>query len=281
MTQTFPIEPLVLAPGGYRPRSSIYHVEPGYSLRMIQGRMKKVDAHGLELADLGAPPRLPAGLPVMPRQLVQGRTVGSGWIVYTDYTNLGAPVKTFKTSWTVPPAPTAHSGQLLFLFNGIQNSSQILQPVLQWGSSHAGGGNFWSVGSWQVGGRQGQAFHSKLVKVHPGDRLTGVIKLLEQSAAGFSYHCSFAGIDDTELDTQTEEELTWCVETLEAYRITGSDDYPNTESTRFSEITLQRTDGVKPLLEWQDVDRVTDLGQDAEVVSQSNPGGVVDIHYRD
>ena len=43
----------------------------------------------------------------------------------------------------------------IFLFNGIQNSTSIYQPVLQWGPSAAGGGNFWTVASWYVDGAGG------------------------------------------------------------------------------------------------------------------------------
>ena len=51
------------------------------------------------------------------------------------------------------PAPATRSRQTIFLFNGIQNTGAnfgILQPVLQYGSSAAGGGAFWSIASWYV-----------------------------------------------------------------------------------------------------------------------------------
>jgi hypothetical protein len=61
----------------------------------------------------------------------------------------GHPVTRFTTTWTVPAAPSTHSDQTVFLFNGIQNSTMIYQPVLQWGPSGAGGGNFWAV-TWKI-----------------------------------------------------------------------------------------------------------------------------------
>ena len=46
--------------------------------------------------------------------------------------------------WQVPPPPSVQdSGEVVFLFNGIQNYGTnfgILQPVLQWGVSAAGAG---------------------------------------------------------------------------------------------------------------------------------------------
>ena len=85
------------------------------------------------------------------------------------------------TTWTVPPEPIAEDGQLLYLFNGLQDSpvTQILQPVLQRGKSPAGGGNSWALASWLVS--NSDAFRTQtLVAANPGDVLTGVMKLMTQ-----------------------------------------------------------------------------------------------------
>jgi hypothetical protein len=80
--------------------------------------------------------------------------LGSGWIAYTYWNNgTGKSITSFKTRWVVPPAPVSNDGQLIYLFNGIQNYGYnygILQPVLQWGASPAGGGSYWAVASWYV-----------------------------------------------------------------------------------------------------------------------------------
>jgi hypothetical protein len=68
--------------------------------------------------------------------------------------------------------------------NGIQNSTMIYQPVLQWGpGSAAGGGNYWAVVSWYADGQGGQAFYSNLVTVNPGDTLVGVVTLTGHTAS--------------------------------------------------------------------------------------------------
>jgi hypothetical protein len=43
----------------------------------------------------------------------------------------------FCDQWIVPAAPTSPASQLVYFFNGLQNvgGTEILQPVLQWGSS--------------------------------------------------------------------------------------------------------------------------------------------------
>ena len=45
----------------------------------------------------------------------------------------------------------------------------------------------------------------------------GVITLTGQNGSQFSYNCEFQGIANASLAIQNVEELTWCVETLEAY----------------------------------------------------------------
>src|SRR5262249_25417780 len=125
---------------------------------------------------------------------------GSGWIAYADWQNdSGNPVTSFSTTWTVPPEPATKSGQTIFLFNGIDPVDPyqpILQPVLQWGVSAAGGGDFWSVANWYVLGN-GQALHTPLVQVNVGQSLEGVMKLTGQAAGKFNYTSEFTGIGTT------------------------------------------------------------------------------------
>jgi hypothetical protein len=72
----------------------------------------------------------------------------------------------------VPNNPSVNGG-LIYFFNGIAPTGEnwILQPVLQYGYSPAGGGYYWGVASWFVG--SGGAWHSPLVAVKPGDKLSG------------------------------------------------------------------------------------------------------------
>jgi hypothetical protein len=80
----------------------------------------------------------------------------------------------------VPNNPSVNGGTI-FLFNGIAPTAEnwILQPVLQYGTSAAGGGNYWAIASWFVG--TGGAWHSPLETVKPGDTLYGYT---EQTAKG-------------------------------------------------------------------------------------------------
>ena len=273
----------VLTPGGYRPRSLVHKVQPGHKLDAARGRLRTLTPSGAIAADHGEIPRRPAGRPLMPGNVMLQPGVvpalGTGWIVYADWSNnTGTPVSSFATTWTVPPAPATQSGQTIFVFNGIQNSTMIYQPVLQWGPSAAGGGSYWAVASWYADGQGGQAFYSSLVQVNPGDVLVGVMTLTGQNGAAFSYDCNFQGLANTDLPIQNVDELTWCIETLEAYGLTQCSDYPNTNDTAMTNISLQ-TGGVSPGLTWAAVDVYTDCGQQAIVVSNANPGGEVDLYY--
>ncbi len=79
-------------------------------------------------------------------------------------------------SWTVPQYP-AENGALIYLFNGIEpaGGSWILQPVLQYGVSPAGGGDTWAVASWLVSSNQ--ALHSPLETVYPGNSIKGYMEM--------------------------------------------------------------------------------------------------------
>jgi uncharacterized protein DUF4214 len=156
----------------------------------------------------------------------------------------------------------------------------ILQPVLQWGPSAAGGGQYWAVASWYADGSGGTAHYSTLVQVNAGQVLVGVMTQTGSSPTGFSYNCQFQGVANTSLSVQNVQQLTWFAETLEAYSLTKASDYPATTMTAFTGIEL-KTGTTDPALAWTSVDSVTDTGQHAIVVSDANPGGEVDIYYNE
>jgi hypothetical protein len=117
------------------------------------------------------------------------------------------------------------------------------------------------------------------VKVNEGDSLTGAMTLTGKSGNLFNYTSVFDGIAGTSLPVLNIAELLWCNETLEAYNITDCSDYPNTFYTPFTGITIQ-TGNSQPTLDWTPVDKVTDCGQFAAVVSNASTNGRVDLHYR-
>jgi hypothetical protein len=274
----------VLTPGGLRRRDLVSLIEPGATIDCDIGRVRKLDASGQLLQDLGPVASRPPGRPVMPHNVVpppkREPAFGSGWITYASWTNnTGSPVSLFSTNWVVPPAPATQSGQTVFLFNGIQNSAFIYQPVLQWGSSAAGGGNYWAVASWYADGQGGQAFHSQLTQVNPGDVLIGVMTLTGHSASGFSYNCVFQGIANSALPIQNIPELTWLVQTLECYGITKCSDYPATNKTPMSAIRIENGKAI-PSIGWSVTNAATECGQHTLLFDEdTTDNGEVDLWY--
>ncbi|MFL6073694.1 MAG: hypothetical protein ACJ73S_09900 [Mycobacteriales bacterium] len=275
-------EEFVLTPGGLRPREQVNHLQPGASVDGADSRLTIVHQSG-EI-EVGLLERRVEGQPLMPANVVQPKAVepalGTGWITYSSWLNdTGKTVSSFVTKWVVPAPPTTHNGQTIFLFNGIQNSTMIYQPVLQWGPSAAGGGNFWSVASWYVDGQGGPAFHTNLITVNPGDVLTGVMTLTGSSASGFNYNCQFQGIANSSLPISNVEELTWLIETLEVYGVTVVSDYPDTAETKMSSIGVALSGNNTPSMTWTANNAVTDTGQHTVIMSNSAVSGEVDLHY--
>ena len=71
-------------------------------------------------------------------------------------------------------------------------------------------------------GRAGPPFRTAtLVPVTAGQTLVGIMTLTGYSSLGYNYNCQFQGIANSRLHAISNvEQLTYCVETLEAYGIT-------------------------------------------------------------
>ncbi|MBV8256034.1 MAG: hypothetical protein JO154_25790 [Chitinophaga sp.] len=268
----------VLTPVGWVAKTQVHHIETGEYLSGEGNRLRRYDRNGKVLEDYGAMEQNARQTPFYPDNS-KGKGVlplGSGWITYTYWTNNSASaISYFNTNWTVPPAPAVNSGQTIFLFNGIQNSDHILQPVLQWGPSAAGGGAYWAIANWYVGN---SAIYSNLIRVSPGTNLQGLMTLLSGGSSTGSYKSAFVGYSSIDLNVYNIPTLYWAAESLEAYGVATCSNYPNTTSTRLSGIDL-RVGGVQAPLSWSVANAVTDCGQHANVVSQGTPNGIVDIYY--
>jgi hypothetical protein len=262
----------VLTPGGFRHRSLVHRVAKNEALHFTRARIQRINLATKVRKDIA-----------MGRaQLGEVPTLGSGWISYAYWNNdTGSSLTSFRSTWTVPKAPSTDSGQTIFLFNGIQNYGNnygILQPVLQWGPSAAGGGSYWSIASWYVTSG-GDAFHTALVQVDEGDVLIGLMTLTGQTVSGFNYRSEFQGISGTTLNIANIAELLWCNETLEAYGIQECSDYPVTDFTRFWPINIQ-TGATNPTMTWTPATEVTDCNQHTIIGDNSSTQGDVDIYYR-
>lgn len=275
--------PMVMTPSGLRPHDKVVKVEPHHVVDGSGGRWRIRDRKtGHVVADHGHRDQVAPGLSThrcrkpLPSPSPSAPDPGSGWIVYGIWDNTtGTPMTSMTATWTVPADPVTSSGQLIFLFDSFENAGDaIVQPVLQWGVSPAGGGNFWAITNWYV--TTSMSFYSTLTTVLTGDVLTGVIT---GTTSGFDYDSTFTGHPETTLSMTGVNELMQATITLEAYTITAQSDYPDfTVATRFDFIEVV-TNGVDPVLAWVPVELVTDFGQRVDIVSYANPNGVIDIYY--
>lgn len=86
------------------------------------------------------------------RSVLLQQVTNPNWIEWASNDSVigGDQFYEFGGDWTVPAPPPDNN--LVFMFNGLEpgDGSKILQPVLWWGVSHAGGGNYWSIAAWWV-----------------------------------------------------------------------------------------------------------------------------------
>ncbi len=284
---------LVVTPGGYRPSEMVHKIGADLRLRILTGRLQGVDASDSPVADYGSVPRdgqnpamtpgyaLPPGAET-PEGSELAPSLGRGWISFAHWTNEGTEhVSSFRSTWTVPPEPASQSGQTIFLFSAMQDTIPMtLLPALQWGPSAAGGGEYWSVASWYVGGTTGAVFHGELVPVSVGDELTGVIRLAGRQRAHCDYRSGFEEFPDADLPVFHVRDLSRCGVVMAAYGIKQCSDYPDANAMGFRNIELM-TGFRHPALTWSPVNTITDCGQHVFILSDANPGGQVDVHFRE
>jgi hypothetical protein len=263
-----------VTPGGVRPKSMVHEVKPGQIVDLDGATLKRFDLATRKFIEpLGVNADVKAKAAVLP-------ALGSGWITFGSYVENSSNIINFMTTtWTVPPAPTKSDGQVIFLFNGLQDSpvTHILQPVLQWGVSADGGGAKWSVASWFVDSSN-NAFKTTLVDVNPGDTLTGVMRMTSNSAGKFNYTCEFSNIANTSLTVNNVNQLVMPVETLECYSITECRDYPNAISTSMRGISVNTSTGAL-ITSFGGTNAITDCGQHTIVASNTAGSGEIDLFY--
>jgi len=178
--------------------------------------------------------------PIDTRQGHDPGPTGNGWVEASQWLvslKSGDNLDVIDGYWTVPSPPKTN-GATIFLFNGVEpaNGSNIMQPVLQYGESKAGGGNYWAIASWLVGNN---AYFSPLEGVNPGDLLFGYTQ--QTGNSGGKQHFS---IEASDIATGEHSNLSvwssgiqwdWAFAgVLEAYNVTSCSEYPSSGSTLFS-----------------------------------------------
>lgn len=302
---------LVPTPGGMLPRSNVHLIENGYKLIKQNNHFMKVDTRsGSIVQDFGEITPAPAKRPGT--QSSGPRTSGSApgaeltsWVTYAEWDNTSTtPISSFVTTWAVPNQPTTTTdGQLIYIFNALQDadSTEIIQPVLQWGVGPDGGGTYWSIANWYVSGYS--AFFSDIItNLSPGTSLQGILTLNGQNMDGtYSYTSSFSGYSNPltisegdESNGSTMPSLPFQAladETLEAYGPGGygvvqASDYPAGQNyINMNQIAIYEN-GVFTDAIWNAFTGNTEFGestmiwsQDGFVPGKGNVEGDVFLYY--
>jgi len=206
-----------------------------------------VTLNGALVAHYGACPEKPVITRPSARTESEPVPAGNGWVVASEW---GLPLSAsdnidlMSGTWTVPQYPL-NNGALIYIFNGIepQGGAWILQPVLQYGTSPAGGGNYWGIASWLVGGDE-YAFHSPLETVYPGDSIFGYTKMT--AISGSTPYWTVEATDETRgpyswIKTHyvSGQHWTWAyAAVLEAYNVTSCLQFPANGKVTFNDATV-------------------------------------------
>lgn len=235
----------VITPFGYFHPSCVLHVADGATL-LADGRVQHADGSVDQVAPSCTFPRyLSDGSLFTPAHPAGGSlsSVSNGWIENISATTTSSYGR-INATWTTPPAPAVNDGQTLFMFPGFEDINDvvtIVQPVLQYGPSTAGGGNYWSLASWNCC-ISGVTEYSTLIDVSAGDSILGTIT--SNCTPGGS-SCSTWNVVGEDKNTGAKTTLAktpsvgqswnWAFgSVLEVYGVVRCADYPENNHVTFS-----------------------------------------------
>jgi len=164
---------------------------------------------------------------------------GPAWKAWTQYSN-NSKITNLYGEWTVPQDPVdQNAAQTLFYWNGVEpaDTSAVLQPVLQWGESAAGGGNFWAIASWLVSSTHATIV-SPLLTVESGDVIEGFNTYLTNGTWVITASVQNNKTATTSFSYKPDQAFTIAYEVLEAYTITECTDYPKAGVISFDNIKV-------------------------------------------
>jgi hypothetical protein len=174
---------------------------------------------------------------------------GNGWVeAVQEEVSLssGDNIDKITGEWVVPSDPTDNGG-LIFLFNGLEDTTQnlIIQPVLQFGYTSCGicvegggiGGNYWVIASWMVGKN---GYHSPGERVAPGDTIEGATYITSVSKGTLNWEIkakdTTSGAFSDIAAFSSGHVWNWAYAgTLEMYGITSCSEFPASGSTTFKD----------------------------------------------
>ncbi|WP_189083086.1 hypothetical protein [Mangrovihabitans endophyticus] len=125
----------------------------------------------------------------------QAVPTSNGWMISTWW-NAPTWLRRLYVNYAVPTAPHVN-GSTTFLFSSFEPSggNAIIQPVLTYGPSASGGGNYWYITSWYVWG--GNSVYGSNVRVSPGDTIWGAMEGNSCNSDGRNCHWAIRTVNQT------------------------------------------------------------------------------------
>ena len=235
----------VITPFGYSHPTCVRHISEGETV-LGDDRIQYADGSVEASAPVCEYPRYTSqGLP-----LTGIEPATNGWVEWASATTTSS-YKKMVVTWPVPPNPSYYHGQTIFLFPGLEDDNSpkkcILQPVLQYGPSAAGGGVYWSVAAWKVC-TNNIVDYSSLIGAN-----NGTIGTIWSLCAPGVNHCPTWNVEAKETGTGQTTTLTatsseglefnWAFgAALEVYGVNGCDYYPDTTNDPFT-VQLYNNEG--------------------------------------
>ena len=179
--------------------------------------------------------------------------------------------------------PEKTGGGAIYVYNELATTfGETLYCILQFGSTAAGGGDYWAIASWYFGADQ--TYYSKLESVAPGQSLTGVMTLKNAFTSGsettYNWKSMFSMLPSTSLNVSILGVLTTAYEALEIFNISGPSGLPP-GYTIMGSISLALLDGSHPSeINWIPAMNAAE-GFGVEIISNSSMNGAVKIIYSD
>jgi hypothetical protein len=99
---------------------------------------------------------------------------GSNWLVWADATV--SQISYLQSTWYTPSPPSTSGGTpgfALAIFNGLETSSTIMQPVLQW--NYGMSNPVWTISSWRYTSPSSY-YYSPMLSVNQGDNIQGTLQ---------------------------------------------------------------------------------------------------------
>lgn len=240
----------VMVPGGKQHASCVFVVPNGSHIDgrdvKLKGRIIKtlpVCKHARKRVGASGETRLPTSARLRPPTV-------SGWVATTHTTTTTNQwgfdwINAFYGYWTVPNAPSSYTSQLIYLFNALEptDGSFILQPVLHYGVSPAGGGNRWSMAAWYV--LSDNTYTVSTLADAPGAGTWVLGDMYPSTTCPSSGACTWvvaiwAGGVGRTITVTPGAKVRWAfASALEEYNLTNCNQQPGSTSTTFFDNHLQ------------------------------------------